>query len=104
MPLRPDPREPYEPEAGSTMTEETPAPRSRPPSLFDRIARVVALVALVIIFTVIFWIPLELVRSPFSAPLVLAIVTLAAINLASRLHRLRERVAELEARLPPPQK
>ena len=79
-------------------------PARRRPSAFDRIARMIALVALVIILTVIYWIPFGLVNSPFSGPLVLAILTLVTVNMASRMHRLRQRVDELETRLVPDQK
>lgn len=80
----------------------TAAPR---PSAFDRIARTIALLALVVIFTVIFWIPMALVPTDFGGPFVLAVLTLFVVKLASRLYRLRQRIDELEQRLAqPPQK
>jgi hypothetical protein len=72
-------------------------PGVRRVTLFDRLARIIALLALVVILTVIYWIPLGLLQSELAVPAVLAILTLVLINMGSRLHSLRQRVEELQA-------
>lgn len=70
---------------------------SRGPSAWDRTARWIALLLLVAISTVVYWVPLQLV-GPWGAAFVLALLTIGFVSLSSRLLALRHRVADLEAR------
>jgi hypothetical protein len=81
------------------MVGGQPAPRR--PSAFDRVARLLALLALVVILSVIYWVFIHLV-GPMGQAGVLALLTLLAVNLSSRLYRLRQRVDALQERLAAP--
>ena len=81
-------------------------PRSlRRPTGFAGLARAVAFLILLAGLTAIYWIPFELL-GPIGAAAVVAALTLLGASLASRMHKLRQRLDELEARpapAPPPQ-
>lgn len=79
------------------------APAPRRPSAWDRLARWIALVLLVVICTVVYWVPLQLV-GPWGAAVALAFLTIGFVALSSRLVALRHRVAALEERAAEDQK
>lgn len=83
---------------------EPPAPEpvraSRRPTTWDRLARLIALAMLVVILTVVYWVPFQLVGA-WGAAAVLAILTLSVVSMASRMWALRRRVEALESRNAP---
>jgi len=73
-------------------------PAPRPTTGVDRFVRGIALIILFAALSALFWVPFHLLGS-IGAAVVLAGVTLLAANLASRVHKLRQRLDLLEARI-----
>ncbi|MBI2078555.1 MAG: hypothetical protein HYT80_09355 [Euryarchaeota archaeon] len=88
-----------------SLKERGVDPRSlRRPAGVAGLARAIAFLILLAGLSAIYWIPFQFL-GPIGAAVVVAALTLLGASLASRLHRLRQRLDELESRAataPPP--
>lgn len=76
-------------------------PHPRRESGWEFLARGLAAVLLVGLLSAFFWIPFRFVW-PVGPAVAMALLTVLVASLASRLHRLRQRLDELERRLETP--